>query len=76
MKKAIASNKYVDLITWLKEAREKQNLTMRDVAELINKPHQFINKIESGERKLDVYEFVQYCKALELDPVDGINLLK
>lgn len=75
MKKAITSQKYLSLVSWLREARLDQDLSMRDLAELIDEPHQFIGKTESGERKLDVYEYIQYCQALNIDPIDGIKKL-
>lgn len=43
---------------------------------LIDEPFQLVSKIENIERKLNVYEFVQYCEALGLEPIEGINLLK
>ena len=75
MIKSITSDKYQMLISWLKQMREEQDLTMRDVAALIDEPHQFIGKIETGERRLDVYEYVQYCQALKIDPTVGFKLL-
>ncbi|MFK5915560.1 MAG: helix-turn-helix transcriptional regulator [Woeseiaceae bacterium] len=75
MKKSITSNKYLSLLAWLKSVRNKQGLTMRDLAELIDEPHQFIGKVESGERRLDVYEYVQYCKALNIDSAEGLKYL-
>jgi len=48
---------------------------MRELAERLGKPHQFIGKVESAERRLDVYEYVQYCQALDVDPIDGLALL-
>ncbi|MCW8932063.1 MAG: hypothetical protein OQL19_17745 [Gammaproteobacteria bacterium] len=48
---------------------------MRDLGVLINEPHTVVGKIESGERRLDVYEYVQYCEALEISPKDGIDVL-
>ena len=75
MKKSITSNKYLSLLAWLKSARNEQGLTMRDLGELIDEPHQLVGKVESGERRLDVYEYVQYCKALNIDPVEGLRYL-
>lgn len=75
MLKSITSDKYHSLITWLKEVRMQQDLTMRDLALLIDEPHQFVGKIESGERRLDVYEYVQYCEALGVDPAIGLKRL-
>jgi hypothetical protein len=48
---------------------------MRELGEIISEPHSLIGKIESGERRLDVFEYVQYCEALSLDPGEGLKLL-
>ncbi|MCW8932064.1 MAG: hypothetical protein OQL19_17750 [Gammaproteobacteria bacterium] len=48
---------------------------MRNLGVLINEPHTVVGKIESGERRLDVYEYVQYCNALEISPKNGIDIL-
>ena len=45
---------------------------MRDVGLLVGRPHSFVSKIESGERRLDVVEFIWYCQALSLDPCEAI----
>ena len=50
-------------------------LSMRELGEIISKPHSFVGKIESGERRLDVFEYVQYCEALSLDPAEGLKIL-
>ena len=75
MIKSITSDKYILLITWLRDMRLKKNISMRDLAMLIDEPHQFIGKIESCERRLDVYEYIQYCHALDIDPTIGLKLL-
>jgi len=75
MKKSIASDKYLSLVAWLKSTRKEQGLTMRDLGELIDEPHQFIGKVESCERRLDVYEYVQYCQALNVDPIEGLEYI-
>jgi len=48
---------------------------MRELGDMIDEPHSFIGKIESGERRLDVFEYVQYCKALSIDPAEGLKIL-
>jgi len=74
MLKSITSEKYIALIAWLKDAREQKNLTMRDLAKKLDEPHSFIGKIESAERRLDVYEYVVYCEALGIDPAEGLRI--
>lgn len=41
----------------------------RNVPRLLAKPQSFVSKYESGERRLDVVEFIQIAKVLGEDPV-------
>lgn len=58
---------------WLRTQREAKGLTMRDAAKIIGKPHTFIAKIETGERRLDVIEYIWYSEKLGFDPHEGID---
>jgi transcriptional regulator with XRE-family HTH domain len=75
MIKSIHHTKYQALLEYLKNARLERGLTVRDLAVLIDEPFQFISKVETGQRRLTVHEYVQYCEALDLNPIDGIKLL-
>ena len=48
---------------------------MRDLALLLSVPHSFIGKVEQAERRLDVVEFLTYCEALNVSPVDGLKVI-
>lgn len=76
MIKHINDPRYKALIEWLKSARIEKSLSVRDLGKLLDEPHQFVVKIETCERKLSVFEFVQYCEALEIDTSVGLNKLK
>jgi len=75
MKKAISSPKYAALIDWLKAARTDQGLSMRDLALRLDEPHSFVQKVEILERRLDIFEYVEYCRALGLNPTEGLKLV-
>ena len=75
MIKSINTEKYQDLINWLKQERLDKGLSIRDLALVIDEPFQFISKIETAQRKLNIHEYVQYCEALNLDPVEGLAIL-
>lgn len=75
MTKSIYSPEMIAVRTWLRSERLRLGLTMRELAHRLDRPHSFVQRIEEGDRRLDVVEFVWYCQALGLNPQDGINLI-
>jgi transcriptional regulator with XRE-family HTH domain len=73
MFKSLNSPQNLKLIAWLKQQRSEQGLTMRDLAERLEVAHSFVGKVEQGERRLDVVEYIQYCEALNVSPLIGIQ---
>ncbi len=65
--------KYEFLRSELKKARLSASLRQIDLAKLLKKPQSYISKIESGERNLDVIEFLIYTAALSIDPSKWIK---
>ena len=60
----------------LAEARRSRGLTQSKVAELLGRPQSFVSKYESGERRLDVIDFLEVCDSLSTTPEDilsGVN---
>jgi transcriptional regulator with XRE-family HTH domain len=55
------------------EARSKAGLTQQDVADRLGRPQSFVSKYESGERRLDVVEFLEVCATVG---VDGVKVLR
>jgi transcriptional regulator with XRE-family HTH domain len=76
MNKSIYTTESDKLGAWLREQRESRGLTMRQVAQVINEPHTFVGKIETGHRRLDVIEFVWYCKIMGFDAVEGLSVIQ
>jgi transcriptional regulator with XRE-family HTH domain len=57
------------------QARKRAGLTQRDVANLLERPQSFVSKYESGERRLDVIEFIEVAEALKVLPATLIRKL-
>lgn len=76
MEKSIHAPAYRNLIAWLKSCREKEGISMRELAEQLEVSHSWIAKVEQLERRLDVLEYVRLCKCLRIDPGKGISMLK
>jgi transcriptional regulator with XRE-family HTH domain len=47
-----------------------------EVARRLGKPQSYVSKYESGERRLDVVEFMDVAHALEIDPAVMIRRLR
>lgn len=76
MEKSIYSEKNKLLLEWLVSKRHEANLSQRKLATKLDLHHSIVGKIETGERRLDVIEYVNYCHALGANPVDGIKFIK
>ena len=48
---------------------------MRELARRMCVPHTWIGKIETGERRMDVYEYIRLCAALGCNYLDGVEVL-
>ena len=48
---------------------------MREVAVMLGVPHSWVGKVETGERRLDVAELVRLCRALKIDPHQGLAIV-
>ena len=59
--------KYEFFRSELKKARLSSGLFQKDLAKLLHRPQSYISKIESGERSIDVVEFINYCNAVGID---------
>lgn len=70
--KSIYDEEYRRLVSALRSARLAGGMTQQEVADRMRRPQSFVAKIEGCERRLDVVEFVQLCRALGVDPASFI----
>ena len=52
----------------LRKIRSQKGITQLQLADVLGKPQSFVSKFESGERRLDVNEFIAVCHALDESP--------
>lgn len=69
-------DRYTIIRSQLISARKKKGLRQSDLAKNLNVRQQFISKIETAERGIDVLEFLTLAEALDLDPSDILSQLK
>lgn len=75
MKPSAYSPNYDKLRAWLKSQREEKGLTLREVSERYGRHHSIIGKLEQDRRRIDIIEFVEYCRVLDVDPHEGLEIL-
>ncbi|WP_373964206.1 helix-turn-helix domain-containing protein [Kosakonia sacchari] len=73
---SVYSEEYQRVIIALKKARKERGITQAQLAEALGRPQSFIAKIESGERRLDVVEFVHLARLVGLEPMDVLQKIK
>jgi len=67
MPRSVFSESYGALLRVLIAARRQAGLRQTDLAQRLNKPQSFVSKIERGERRLDLVEFLIVARAIGTD---------
>ncbi len=68
MTRSAFTRKYARFRRLLADARRAKGLTQVALAKTLGRPQSFISKVERGERRLDVIEFLEVARALKVDP--------
>lgn len=74
--KSLRSPAHLALRQILVNGRKKAGLTQAETAAALGWPQSDISKVETGERRLDVIEFLQLCEAIGIDPTAVIDQLQ
>lgn len=69
MTKSIHSKLYAEFTASLVDARSRAKLSQRDLAKRLGRPHSYVAKLEIGERRIDIVEFIELAAAMEADAV-------
>lgn len=68
--KNLRSAKHRALIAAIVAAREAAGLTQRELAAKLKRSNSFVWKIEAAERRVEVLEFVEIARAVDVDPAE------
>ncbi len=66
--KTLRSRRHRALCAALKSARKAARLSQEELASRLKTSQTVIARIEIGERRIDVIEFIDFAKVLRLDP--------
>lgn len=68
-RKSIYSPGYEMVLTLLRETRLDAGLTQAELCQRLHRPRNYVSKCESGERRVDVLEWVEFLVGCGADPV-------
>ena len=67
MDKTLVTERHQRLIALIIEAREKSGMTQTELADALGEYQSFVARLESGQRRLDVIEFIKLAEVLDFD---------
>ena len=76
MRKSIHSSPYVVLRESLTQARITAAVTQEGLAKDLGRPQSYVAKYETGDRRLDVVEFLEVCAVLDLDSEEILHTVR
>ncbi|WP_029084443.1 helix-turn-helix domain-containing protein [Bradyrhizobium sp. th.b2] len=76
MSRTLRSTRQKKLIALIIEKRKAAGLTQSDVAKKLRRYQSIVANIESGERRIDVIEFLELAEAIGFDPGELIGALR
>ena len=68
MARSTHDQQYQIFLQLLRDLRIEAGVTQNVLAKRLGNTQTFISKVERGERRLDLVEFVEVCEALDIDP--------
>jgi transcriptional regulator with XRE-family HTH domain len=75
MAKTLTSPRHEALRALLVEMREKAGLSQAEVARRLGQYQSFVARVEGGQRRVDVVEFLDFADAISFDPQNAIRRL-
>jgi transcriptional regulator with XRE-family HTH domain len=73
--KTLQSARHRALIDLLIAKREAAGLTQADLAKRLGEYQSFVARLESGQRRVDVVEFIELANLLSFDPAKAIRII-
>lgn len=75
MGKTLGSARHKALVDLIVTKREAAGLTQAQLAEKLGEYQSFVARLESGQRRIDVVEFLELAVILAFDPAKAIKVL-
>jgi len=75
IRRSLHSREYAKFLRVLKRMREEAGVTQVELAKRLRNTQTYVSKCERGQRRVDIIELRQFCKALGIDVPQFLKLL-
>jgi transcriptional regulator with XRE-family HTH domain len=75
-RKSAFETEYIEIIDRLIARRKALGISQVELATSYGEDQTFISRIERKQRRMDVWEFVRFCRILEIEPGDVLANLE
>lgn len=75
MGKTLGSARHKLLVDFIVSKREAAGMSQAQLAEKLGEYQSFVARLESGQRRIDVIEFLELASVLGFDPTKAIRLI-
>ncbi|MDW9778593.1 helix-turn-helix domain-containing protein [Sinorhizobium meliloti] len=75
MQKTLGSRAHEALVALLIDKRKAAGLTQDDLAKAMGEHQSFVARLESGQRRIDVIEYVTLAQVIGFDPTEALKQL-
>ena len=59
---------YIEIVESLVARRHELGMTQAELATAYGEDQSFISRVERRQRRIDVYEYLRFCRALQIHP--------
>lgn len=70
------ARRYANVPDLLRRLRQEAGLTQRELAKSLREPQSWVYKCENGIRRIDVAEFLDWCRVCKVAPDKALQRLK
>ena len=75
MARSLHTAAHCELVAAVVALRKDAGLTQRDLAQRLGREQNFVGRIETGQRRIDLVEWVMLCRACDVDPVEQMTVI-
>ena len=72
MVQSMFTTAFAELVAAVVDLRKRAGMTQRELAQAVGREQNYIARIETGQRRVDLVELIQICRACHASPEEEV----